>query len=113
MLAAAGIDTSGFTLVLDQSGILHTFRKHGLKNAASEVAQGQIPIEEADIEALAEWLLTPQAVCAGLPRPGRLPMSCVEFQFLHVTGKVSAVLEIRPGRRRLVLTTLYKKRPTT
>lgn len=109
--AATGLNVQGFTLVLDQSGVRHTFKQHGLSNAASEIAQGQVPVEDTDFEALASWLSTPHTICAGEVRPGKRPMPCVEFQFWYPTGKVSAVLEFRPGRRRLVLTTMYKKRP--
>lgn len=112
VLAATGLDVRGFSLVLDRSGIQHTFKKHGLANAASEIAQGQIPIEEFDFVTLAEWLATPERVCPGQPRPGQLPMPCVEFYFTHSTGLLCAVLEFRPGRQRLVLVTMYKKRPT-
>ncbi|WP_375416138.1 hypothetical protein [uncultured Hymenobacter sp.] len=109
--AATGLNVEGFELVLDQSGVRHTLEQHGLDNAASEIAQGQVPIEDADFGALASWLPTPDNVWAGEMRPGKLPMPCLEFQFRHPTGIVSAILEFRPGRRRLVLTTMYKKRP--
>lgn len=111
ILSATGLDVKGFELVLDQSGVRHTLKQHGSDNAASEIAQGQVPIADADFEALTSWLPTPHTVRAGDARPGKRPMPCVEFYFEHPTGKVCAVLEFRPGRRRLVLTTMYKKRP--
>jgi hypothetical protein len=110
---ATGLDAAGFTVVLDRSGIQHTFRKHGLRNAASELAQGQIPIEDADFEVLPEWLLAPDSLHLGQARPGKQPMPCIELRGARPDGLVSVILEYRPGRRRLVLTTMYKKRPTT
>lgn len=111
--AATGLEAEGFTVVLDRSGIQHTFRKRGLQNAASELAQGQIPIEETDFVALPEWLLEPDSIQVGQPRSGKQPLPCVELQSTRPDGRVSVILEYRPGRRRLVLTTMYKKRPTT
>lgn len=110
--AATGLDVRGFEVVLDRSGVQHTFKQHGNANAASEIAQGQVPIGEADFLELSEWLLTPHAVQSGQVRPGRQPMPCVEFYATLLTGRICAVLEFRPGRKRLALITMYKKRPT-
>ncbi|MFC6223167.1 hypothetical protein ACFP2F_07930 [Hymenobacter artigasi] len=108
---AAGLNVEGFEVVLDRSGVRHTLRQHGVVNAASEIAQGQVPIGEADFLALSEWLLTPQAVHPGQLRPGRQPMPCIEFYANLATGQICAILEFRPGRKRLALVTMYKKRP--
>ena len=113
ILTATGLDVRGFALVLDRSGIQHTLKQHGTANAASEIAQGQVPIEEADFMALADWLPTPKIVRRGQARPGRFPMPCMELYAANPSGLVCAVMEYRPGRRRLALATMYKKRPTT
>ena len=109
--ALTGLDVRGFDLVLNRSGVQHALEQHDLGKVASEIAQGQVPIEKEDFEILVGWLLAPDSVNTGRPRPGKTPLPCVEFRFSHTIGLVCAVLEYRPGRQRLVLVTLYKKRP--
>ena len=106
---ATGLQVRGFEVVLDRSGIQHSFKQHGVGNAASEIAQGQGPIEAADFLALPEWLPAPEAVRPGQLRPGRQPMPCVEFYATLPSGLTCAILEFRPGRKRLALVTMYKK----
>ncbi|MDO7873760.1 hypothetical protein Q5H93_03380 [Hymenobacter sp. ASUV-10] len=113
ILAVTGLQVAGFTVMLDLSGVRHTLKKHGLHAAASQLAQGQLPIVQADFQDLVDWVLQPDSIIVGKPRLGKHPMPCCELQSSQPTGLVSAVLEYRPGRRRLVLVTMYKKRPTT
>ena len=105
------LEVVGFTLLLDRSGIQHTLKRHGVANATSELAQGQIPIENADFESLVTWLPSPDSVCAGQPRLGN-KQPCVEFHHAHFSGRMVAVLEYRPRHKKLALVTMYKKRPT-
>lgn len=109
--AVARLRVVGFELVLDRSGIRHTLKQHGVENAASELAQGQVPISDTDFLALPNWLAAPELVQPGQPRPGQQPLPCVEFYAVLPTGRVCAVLEYRSGRQRLALVTMYKKRP--
>ena len=111
--AAARLQVVGFKLVLDRSGIRHTLKQHGVGNAASELAQGQVPITDTDFLALPNWLAAPELVQAGQPRPRQQPLPCVEFYAQGPTGRVCAVLEYRHGRKCLAVVTMYKKRPTT
>ena len=107
----AGLEATGFNIVLDRSGIQHTLKQHGQAKAAAEFARGQVPIENADFETLPHWLAAPHRIDVGQPRPAKLALPCVECRFSHPSGQYCGVLEFRSGRKELALVTMYKKRP--
>jgi len=96
-------------LLIDSDGIRHTLAQHGVAKAKAEMARGQIPIIEADLLDLAEWLHRPTAVRAGQAKPGKQPR--VEMQWETPAGTTVAIMEWRPGRQQLALVTMYKKKP--
>lgn len=100
-----------FNLLIDSDAVRHTFRQHGPANSKFEAARGQIPIQEQDILALAEWLPTLTSVAAGQVKPGKQPR--VEATRVDNSGTTVVVLEWRPSRQQLALVTVYKKRPAT
>ena len=46
IMTATGVDVSGFTLSIDNYGILHTLERHG--NPVREKARGQLAVTKAD-----------------------------------------------------------------
>lgn len=105
--AALGTTVMEFNLLIDSDGIRHTLAQHGVAREKAEIARGQIPITEADLLDLANWLHRPTAVCAGQAKPGKQPR--VEMQWETPAGTTVAIMEWRPGRQQLALVTMYKK----
>lgn len=98
-----------FELLIDSDAIRHTLAQHGEAKGHLEAKRGQLPIVEADILALADWLPAITSVSVGQAKPGKQPR--VEVELTVSTGTTVAILEWRPGRRQLALVTMYKKRP--
>jgi hypothetical protein len=60
----AHLDIAGYTHVIDGSGIRHMLKSHG--NAASEKARGNLPITDADFNAIPDVLATPDKTIYGM-----------------------------------------------
>lgn len=102
-------DGQAYELLVESDSLRHTLAQHGIVKAKAEIACGQIPIVEADLLDLAEWLHQPPAVQRGQAKPGKQPR--VEMQWETQAGTTVAILEWRPGRQQLALVTMYKKKP--
>lgn len=98
-----------YELILDSDSIRHTLAQHGLANAKAELMRGQIPLVEADLLALPNWLPLATKVQAGQFKSGKQPR--LELELEEATGITTVIMEWRPGRQQLALVTMYKKRP--
>lgn len=108
---AVGTQTMGFRITIDHGSILHVFRRHGQE--ATEQLRGQLPVEEADILALSDWLTSPDSVQDAGQKLGEV--RCLRFLRAHNNELTMVVLSIRTARfkQQLSLKTMYKKRLAT
>jgi len=103
------IDEKAVELIIDSDGVRHTLAQHGLAKSKLEAERNQIPIIEADILALSNWLSSTDTVRAGQFKLGKQPR--IEIELVNSTGITVVIMEWRPGRQQLALVTMYKKRP--
>ena len=103
-----GNDLSGYKVFIDNSGIKHTFKKHG--NQKTEEARGQIAITVDDFNQLCEFVSDIQ----NLTYEGtKLNMD----KLLAIIPKDDVlyfiIFELRTKRKELGLTTMYKRKFST
>lgn len=106
ILAATGVDLTGYTSTLDNYAVNHTLKKHG--NAAAEHSRGQIAVELEDFGLLSLITSEADAVQAdGLSRYG-----LEQLLFSKLVGSVGylVVQERRPGSKQLALVSMRKKK---
>lgn len=92
-----------FDFALDISTVKHVFRRH--TDPAVELSRGQVPVTPEDFGRIAAVLNAPDRVSAGQQVPGRGPMIRYEKRFPH--GLLVTIFELRTGRRRLSLATMW------
>jgi len=92
-----------YDYTVDTSAVKHVFRRHA--DAATETSRGQHPVTPEDFGRLGSILNAPDSVTAADSVPGRGPMVRYEKRFPH--GLVVALFELRTGRRRLSLVTMW------
>ncbi len=101
----AGVQTADhlYDFAVHRDAVRHVMARHG--DPAVESARGQRAVTPADFGRLAQLLNAPDRVVAAAPREGRVPVLRFEKRFgdeLHV-----ALFEVRTGRRRLNLVTMW------
>lgn len=98
---ATGLDVTGFAHYIETSSILKTFKDHGNEKDA------YLSIQESDFEILPQVLRAPDEVLdAGATDQG-LPAVMFKKRF---NGRIIVVEEVRAGKKRLALKTMYKQR---
>jgi hypothetical protein len=102
----AGVDVSGYTHVIDTSGIRHALKKHG--SATTETPRGQLPITSVDLELLPQIVETPDYVSIGFLTKGTRNATVVYVKRLG--DEIILVEEARVGRKQLAVTTMMKRR---
>lgn len=103
--AATGLQLASYAAVLDNYAVRHTLRQHG--NAKSELARGQLQVDEDDFGLLPLLLSEPDNVFSdGLTKQGRDVVV-----FTKLVGDVGywLVQEARPGKKQLAMVTMRKK----
>ncbi|RIK63970.1 MAG: hypothetical protein DCC65_14940 [Planctomycetota bacterium] len=100
--ADAQLDIEGFQHVLDNSAIGHVHKRHG---PGMERRAGQVPVERSDFERLPAIVQSPDKITVER-RPDNLDTIVIEKR---INGVVYVVEEVRTGRRKLALKTMYKK----
>lgn len=101
-----GLDLSGYTISLDNSGVQHTVKKHG--NPKSEAKRGQIGITASDFGLIEPIVNQPDAIIAdGKNASGRDVLLFTKL--IDGVGYLVA-MEVQPGRRVLMLNSMRKKR---
>ena len=106
MQPLALLDVTGFELVVDSYDLRHALTGHSQERGSRD----RYPLLEADIIALPGWLLASAVVMAGNASKNALQPPRVRFEQPAAAGswKTVAILEVRTGRRQLMLETLYK-----
>lgn len=95
-----------YDFTIDTNAVTHVFRRH--TDSATEAARGQRPIVPEDFGRLALVLNAPDSVAAADSVPGRGPMVRYEKRFGE--DVIVAIFELRTGRRRLSLVTMWVQR---
>lgn len=105
--SAVGLDVSGFDAAIDASGIGHALRRHG--DDAAQRLQGQRGVTPADFGLLLRLLLAPDSITdEGTNTTGRRVVRMTR----RIDGEeVVALFEILPGRKRLMLATMWIRVP--
>lgn len=106
MLPLVGFDIQGYAFSMDSYGLRHALTGHSQERAGRE----HFSLLEADILALPSWLTQPPVIKASnLPKhdlqPRRVRFERPEF---FSTVKTVVILEVRTGRKQLMLVTVYK-----
>lgn len=95
-----------YDYVLDRSAVHHVMNRHA--DPATESARGQRGVTVDDFGRLGQLLNAPDRVLPGENVPGRGPMLRYEKRFDD--GLMVAIFELRSGRKRLALTTMWVER---
>lgn len=95
-----------YDYAVDTSAVKHVFRRHA--DAATETSRGQRPVTPEDFGQLGALLNTPDRIAAADSVPGKGPM--VRYEKQMADGLLVAIFEIRTGRRRLALVTMWVER---
>lgn len=101
---ATGLDLTGYTRMIDGSGVRHALRAHG--DPTAEQSRGQEPITDDDLAWIPEVVTKPDRIQAGPNTRGGLKSVVYEKR---VNGQILYVEELREGKRRAVLKTMWKR----
>jgi hypothetical protein len=99
-----GLDTEGYTHVIDGSAIRHTLEKHG---EGKETQGDQQPIGKDDFRAIPQVLRNPDNIEYMGKNDAGLDLIRFSKDF---NGILYVVEEVRTGRKKLALATMYKKK---
>lgn len=101
-----GCDTSGLLFSVDSYGLRHALTGHSQELGSRD----HYSLLDADILALPSWLAAPPIVKASNPPKNVFQPRRVRFERpeLFDSLKTVVVLEVRTGRKQLVLVTMYK-----
>ena len=102
--AAHGLALDGYRATLDTPAVRHVIREHG--DELTETARGQIPVTEADFEALPDALATAEKIAFGIKN--RRSQDGVAFLKTLPDGSTLVITEVRTGRGELALASLRK-----
>lgn len=101
----AGLDLTGYAIGLDNSGVQHTFARHG--SPKKEAQRGQIAITAEDFGVIEKVVNEPDAIRQdGQNAAGREVL--LFFKSINGIGYLVA-MEVLPGRRVLMLNSMRKK----
>lgn len=102
-ISGADLGTDLYDFSVDVSSVKHVIRRH--TDADIEASRGQRPVTAVDFGRIGAVLNHPDSVTPGEIVPGRGPM--VRYEKRFGDGKIVAIFEVRPGRRRLALATMW------
>lgn len=102
-LTGADLGDAMYDFAIDTSAVKHVFRRHS--DAKTELSRDQIPVTPEDFGRLAALVNAPDTVAQADAVVGRGPMLRYEKRFAH--GRLVAIFEVRTGRRRLSLVTMW------
>ncbi|WP_126977455.1 PBECR3 domain-containing polyvalent protein [Frigidibacter oleivorans] len=106
-LTGADLGEALYDFAVDRNAVRHVFDRHG--NAATERSRGQRAVTPEDLGRLGELLNAPDSVSLGDVRPGQLQV--IRYEKQVGTDRLVALFELRPGRRRLSLVTMWVEVP--
>lgn len=102
---ATGLDLSGYAHGVDEAAIRHILRRHG---EGGEELRGMPPITVEDLKRLPE--LTDPTRARAVVRVEDSPSGLARISYeTELDGDVFVVEEVRQGRKRLALVTMYRK----
>jgi len=106
------INLEGFRRVLDNSGVVHAFKKHG--DAKAEVSRGQIVITEEDFSKIIEIVENPDKIeYIGKNKIGNDMILYEKNYDLILVRYIEGIRQNKKKHRKeLYLETLYKKKPS-
>jgi len=98
------INLLGYKRVLDNSGINHAIKNHGNK---SDLLRGLVPITHQDFTVIPEIVKAENIIMVSKNKKGALVLlyEYVDVDFFYYAE------EVRTGRKKLALNTLYKRKP--
>lgn len=99
-----GFDFSGYERIIDKSSVIHTFNQHG--NQKSEAARGQIAITKKDFELIPEIVKSKNVINTEKNKNGA---ECIMYEAI-IGDTFYYVEEIRKGKKKLCLKTMYKRK---
>lgn len=105
-LTGADLGDALYDYALDQGAVRHVLRRHS--DPATEATRGQRPVMPEDFGRLGAMLNAPDRVVSADAAPGRGPM--VRYEKRFGDGTLIALFEVRTGRRRLSLVTMWVER---
>ncbi|MCE5269263.1 MAG: hypothetical protein LLG00_15405, partial [Planctomycetaceae bacterium] len=108
--ATTGLELSGYRHTVDEDGILHAMKGHGVDSP--ERPKDEPPLTPSDIAAIPEIIAHPDNVELSAKVKNDLTPKRIVYKKRGKDGVV-VVEEVRTGRRRLALKTMYKIRPGT
>jgi phage-Barnase-EndoU-ColicinE5/D-RelE like nuclease3 len=99
------LNLEDYTHILDNFGIIHTFKKHG--NAKKEMLRGQLAIEIVDFQHIETIVLEYDDIIYGQMND----MGNKLMKFVKAIERINYfyVVEIRTGRKEIALQTFYKR----
>lgn len=100
----AGLDVAGHQVALDAYAVRHVLGRHG--DEAAETARGNLPVSEADFEALPDVIDDPDQIVLGLKN--QRGQDLVVFLREMPDGSTLAVSEVRTGRREVALSSMRR-----
>ncbi len=101
-----GFNLKNYLYMLDTTGIKHIFRKHG--NKKIEQARGQIAVNEDDILKIIDIINDYETISYG--GKTKMQLNALKYEKCISGIKYICIFEIRTGRKKLVLKTLYKQK---
>lgn len=100
----AGLDVGGYRHNIDADAIRHIFKQHG--NEEKEIARGQLPITEADIQTIPEILTSADYLVTGAKNPRK--QDIVGYIKEMPDGTTLYMEEVRAGRKTLSALSMRK-----
>lgn len=102
----AGFDLSGYSHNIDVSGVRHAFLEHG--NSKTEEKRGQKAITEEDIKKIPQIVEDYDHI--EFPGKNAIGRDIIKYQKRYEDGTTFYVEEVRTGRKRLTIQTMYKRK---
>jgi valyl-tRNA synthetase len=101
------LDFTGYSRIIDKSGINHAIKQHG--NEIKEKARGQVAINKNDFVLIPDIVKSENVIYAGKSKIG---MDCILYE-AYFEDIIFYVEEVRTGRKQLCLQTMYKRKKPT
>jgi hypothetical protein len=99
-----GLNVSGFSRTIDNSGINHCFSHHG---SIRELLRGQIPVIESDFLLIGK-ITKPENIISITKNKQGLDVIIYEY----IKGDIfNYIEEVRTKRKKLALQSMYKRKP--
>ena len=105
LLNLTDLDLTGYSHILDNFAVIHTFKKHG--DMLSEALRGQIAIEKADFTNIPLIIINPDEILIG--EKNNKGNILIKYTKAIEGVRYFYVAEIRTGRKEIALQTFYKR----